>query len=235
MSGHRIGDGLAGKRVLVTQSTDFMGPALVVAFEAHGARVHGDPRLLDEPAAAESVVREAVAALGGPIDVLIVNLGVPAPSTRAHEVGDDEWRHVFAHLVDPLPRLARAVLPGMLAAGAGKVVVMGSATALRGQKRTSTYAAARGAQLAWVRAVGTEVAPANVQVNLIAQNFVENPTYYGPEVQALPAFQERLKREVPAGRLATAQEDALFAVFLASSEVSFFAGQAIPFAGGWVG
>jgi NAD(P)-dependent dehydrogenase (short-subunit alcohol dehydrogenase family) len=111
---------------------------------------------------------------------------------------------------------------------------MGSATALRGQKRTSTYAAARGAQLSWVRAVGVEVAPHNVQVNLIAQNFVENPTYYGPAVQALPAFQDRLRREVPAGRLARPEEDALFAVFLASAEVEFFAGQAIPFAGGWV-
>jgi NAD(P)-dependent dehydrogenase (short-subunit alcohol dehydrogenase family) len=81
--------------------------------------------------------------------------------------------------------------------------------------------------------VGVEVAPRNVQVNLIAQNFVENPMYYGPEVQALPAFQARLAREVPAGRLATPQEDALFAVFLASSEVNFFAGQAISFSGGW--
>jgi NAD(P)-dependent dehydrogenase (short-subunit alcohol dehydrogenase family) len=148
-------------------------------------------------------------------------------------VDDDAWRRVFAALVDPLPRLARAVLPQMLERGAGKIVVMGSATALRGQKRTSTYAAARGAQLSWVRAVGVEVAPAGVHVNLIAQNFVENPTDYGPEVQALPAFQERLKREVPLGRLARPEKDALFAVFLASTEVEFFAGQALPFAGGW--
>jgi NAD(P)-dependent dehydrogenase (short-subunit alcohol dehydrogenase family) len=225
----RIGDSLQGRRVLVTQSEEFMGPVLMRAFAAHGAEVIGDPSPLAEPGAAEDAVRRA-----GRVDVLIANLAVPAPSTRAHEVGDDEWRHVFAHMVDPLPRLARAVLPGMLERRSGKIVVMGSATALRGQKRTSTYAAARGAQASWVRAVGVEVAPSNVQVNLIAQNFVENPTYYGPEVQAMPAFQERLKREVPAGRLARPEEDAMFAVFLASSEVDFFAGQAIPFAGGWV-
>ena len=41
------------------------------------------------------------------------------------------------------------------------------------------------------------------------------------------------KREVPAGRLGTAQEDALFAVFLASSEVNFIAAQGIAFSGGW--
>lgn len=225
----KIGDSLAGKRVLITQASEFMGPVLIEAFAEYGATVIGDDRPLADPAAAEDAVRRA-----GRVDVLIVNLGVPAPSTRAHEVADAEWRHVFAHMVDPLPRLMRAVLPQMLERQAGKVVVMGSATALRGQKRTSTYAAARGAQLSYVRAVGTEVAPSNVQVNLIAQNFVENPMYYGPEVQALPAFQERLKREVPVGRLGTAREDALFAVFLASSEVNFIAGQGISFSGGWV-
>jgi len=220
----RIGDSLEGKRVYVTQIDEFMGPALVEAFRAHGAEVLG------APGAREDDLRAA-----GQVDVLLCNLGVPAPSTRAQEVSDAEWREVFAGMVDPLPRLVRTVLPQMLERRAGKIVVMGSATALRGQKRTSTYAAARGAQLAYVRAVGAEVAAQNVQINLIAQNFIENPMYYPPEVQALPAFQERLKREVPANRLGTAQEDALFAVFLASSEVSFITGQAIPFAGGWVG
>ena len=219
----RLGASVAGKRVYVTQIDEFMGPALVEAFREHGAEVLG------APGAREADVRAA-----GRIDVLLCNLGVPAPSTRAQDVGDEEWRSVFAGMVDPLPRLFRAVLPQMLERRTGKIVVMGSATALRGQKRTSTYAAARGAQLAYVRAVGAEVAGQNVQVNLIAQNFIENPMYYPPDVQALPAFQERLKREVPANRLGTAQEDALFAVFLASSEVGFITGQAIPFAGGWV-
>ncbi len=225
----RIGDSLNGQRVLVTQSTEFMGPALCKAFAAHGAVVVADRRALAAPGVAEDAVKAA-----GRVDVLIANLAIPAPNTRAHEVTDEEFRTVFAHLVDPLPRLLRSVLPQMIARGAGKIVVMGSATAFRGQKRTSSYAAARGAQAAYVRAVGAELAPANVHVNLIAQNFVENPTYYPPEVQALPAFQERLRREVPLGRLASEDEDALFAVFLAASEVNFFVGQSFPFSGGWV-
>jgi NAD(P)-dependent dehydrogenase (short-subunit alcohol dehydrogenase family) len=224
----RIGDSLKGKRVLITQSDDFMGPVLVQAFSEHGAVVTADTSSLIEPGAADEVVRRA-----GRVDVLIANLAVPAPYTPATGVTDEEWRTVFAHLVDPLPRLARGVLPGMIERRAGKVVVMGSSTALRGQKRTSTYAAARGAQLAWTRAVGVEVAPHNVQVNLIAQNFVENPTYYGPEIQAMPAFQERLKREVPAARLGRPEEDAMFAIFLASNEVEFMTGQGIAFSGGW--
>ncbi len=225
----RIGDSLQGKRTLITQSTEFMGPVLAEAFEAHGARVIADPRTLDEPGAVAAMMDEV-----GEVDVLIANLSVPAPNTPVEKVQDDEWRTVFSHLVDPLPRLFRAVLPAMIERGAGKIVVMGSATGLRGLKRTSTYSAARGAQISYVRAAGIELAPRNVQINLIAQNFVENPTYFPPEVQALEAFQARLAREVPVGRLATPEEDALFAVFLASSEINFFVGQSFPFAGGWV-
>jgi NAD(P)-dependent dehydrogenase (short-subunit alcohol dehydrogenase family) len=225
----RIGDSLKDKRVLVTQCGDYMGPVLCDAFREHGADVVADARILSSGAEGENAAREA-----GRVDVLIANLGVPAPSTRVTEVTDDEWRRVFAHMVEPLPGLFRAVLPSMIERRAGMMVVLGSAAALRGQNRTSTYSAARGAQVSHVRAVAQEVARHNVHVNLIAQNFVENPMYYGPEVQANPAFQERLKREVPLGRLAKPEEDALFAVFLASDEVSFFSGQSFPFAGGWV-
>jgi 2-keto-3-deoxy-L-fuconate dehydrogenase len=146
----------------------------------------------------------------------------------------EEWRSVFAALVDPLPRLVRAALPAMLARQSGKILVMGSASALRGQKRTSTYSAARGAQLAYVQAVGVEAAAQRVQVNAIAQNFVDNPTYFPPEVQANPRFQERLKREVPLGRLVGAREDAAFAAYLCSDAADCFVGQVFPVCGGWV-
>jgi 2-keto-3-deoxy-L-fuconate dehydrogenase len=101
-------------------------------------------------------------------------------------------------------------------------------------KRASTYSAARGAQLAYVQAVGVEVAPHRVQVNAIAQNFVDNPTYFPPEVQENPRFQERLKREVPLGRLVGAREDAMFAAYLCSEASDCFVGQVFPVCGGWV-
>ena len=215
--------------MLVTQARDFMGPALVEGFLEHGAEVLTGDEPLSEAGAAEKLVRSS-----GDVDVLIANLSFPAPTTPAAEVGDDEWREVFAHIVDPLPRLVRAVLPQMTARGSGKVVVMGSAAALRGMRNSSTYSAARGAQVAYVRAVGTEVARLGIQVNLIAQNFVENQTYFPDEVRSLPAFQERLRREVPVQRLGTPREDAMLAVFLASDECRFMVGQSLPFAGGWV-
>jgi len=169
------------------------------------------------------------------VDVLVANLALAAPSTPAVEVTESEWRDVFAALVDPLPRLVRAVAPDMIARRAGQVLVMGSAAALRGMKRASTYSAARGAQLAYVQAVGVELAPHGVQLNAIAQNFVDNPTYFPAAVQANPRFQERLAREVPLGRLVSAREDAEFAAYLCSDAASCFVGQVFPVCGGWVG
>ncbi len=220
---------LQGRRVLITQADAFMGPVLCEVFARHGAIViASDGALLDAQAPA------AVVASGGHIDALVVNLAIPAPSTAAVDASDDEWRSTFAALVDPLPRLCRAVLPAMIERRAGKILLMGSASALRGMKRASTYSAARGAQLAYVQAVGVEVASHNVQVNAIAQNFVDNPTYFPAEVQANPRFQERLKREVPLGRLVGATEDAEFAAYLCSEAASCFVGQVFPVCGGWV-
>lgn len=222
---------LQGRRVLITQAQEFMGPALVRVFGALGAVVIADARPLgDDPGLAARVVAEA-----GDIDVLIAHLALPAPSTALQDVDEAEWRHVFAHMVDPLPRLARAVLPQFMARGGGRIVVIGSAAALRGQRRTSSYSAARGAQLGWVRAAGVELARQSIQLNAIAQNFVDNPTYFPSEVQANPAFQQRLKREVPLGRLVTGDEDALFAAYLASDAAACFVGQVFPVCGGWVG
>jgi len=220
---------LSGKRALITQADVFMGPVLCEVFAAHGATVIASTDPLAIAGAPAAIVAAA-----GRIDVLIANLAIPAPATPAVEVSEEEWNDTFAALVHPLARLFRAVLPSMIERRAGKILVMGSASALRGMKRASTYSAARGAQLAYVQAVGVEVAPHNVQVNAIAQNFVDNPTYFPPEVQANPRFQERLKREVPLGRLVGAREDAEFAAYLCSEAASCFVGQVFPMCGGWV-
>jgi len=220
---------LSGKRVLLTQASDFMGPVRAFLLDPALPAVALLARPIDDPARPAQLVAEA-----GHIDILLAHLAVPAARKPAVDTSDDDWRHAFEHMVDPLPRLVRAVLPQMVERGHGKVLLMGSASPLRGMKRASTYSAARGAQLAYIQSVGVEMAPHKVQVNAIAQNFVENPTYFPPEVQADPAFKERLKWEVPLGRLVGAREDAMFAAYLCSSHADCFVGQVFPVCGGWV-
>ncbi len=221
---------LAGKRVLVTQADDYMGPQAVETFREAGAEVIADRTDLTEPDAAAHIVSEA-----GHLDILLANLAAPASAGVAvTDIDDDIWASMFDIMVHPLHRLVRAVAPQMIERGRGKVVVFGSATPLRGSTRLAAYTAARGAQVAYVRAVGAELARSNIQVNLIAQHFVESNVYFPESLQATPKFQEILKQNVPLGRLARAEEDTALALFLAGDDSDFFVGQIIPFAGGWV-
>lgn len=222
-----VGERLKGKRVLLTQADDFMGPAFASAFRAEGAELVEDRRDLTRPEAAQEALETA-----GPIDVLVANLAAPADADYAVKVSDERWEHLFNALVHPLHRLVRGALPQMMQRRSGKILVVGSATGLRAAPGTAPYSAARAAQVGYVRSVGSEAASFNVQINLIAQHFVENPAYFSEAFQQTDAF-KTLMRDVPAGRLARPEEDAALAVFLASDEADFFCGQAIPFAGGW--
>lgn len=220
---------LNNKRILVTQSDTFMGPAICETLKAQGAEVIAHVGSLADPAEPARVVAEA-----GRVDILVANLAIGAPSTPAANVTDDEWNEVFDALVHPLPRLVRAVLPQMIERDSGKILIIGSASALRGMKRASTYSAARGAQISYTQALGVEVAKHNIQVNAIAQNFVDNPSYFPEEIKANPRFQDRLKREVPLGRLVSADEDAAFVAYLCSDAADCFVGQIFPVSGGWI-
>jgi NAD(P)-dependent dehydrogenase (short-subunit alcohol dehydrogenase family) len=213
---------LAGLRTTV------MGPAICDLFETEGAYVtrdHSDPT---DPNRAQRLMETA-----GTVDVLIANLMARNNRRTADQIDDADWRRMLDVMVHPLYRLARAALPQMLACGRGKIVVIGRANGLRGTSILSAYSAARGAQIAYVRAVDAEVASRGVCINIIAQNWVSNPTSYPPAATDSSEFAARLA-DVPIGRVARGDESAALGLFLASAESNFIVGQAIPFAGGWV-
>jgi 2-keto-3-deoxy-L-fuconate dehydrogenase len=219
---------LAGKRILVTQANEYMGPPITELFREEGAEVIADVSDLTEPGAAQRLVDST-----GHVDVLIANLAADAKfGLSALDTDEDVWQATFDIMVHPLHRLCRAVLPQMYERGRGKIVVVGSATGLKAQEGVLAYGSARTAQVGYVRTLGVEAARHNVQVNLIAQNFVESEVYFPQAFQATPEFKQILST-VPLGRLASGREDAQFALFLASDESDFFVGQSIAFCGGW--
>ncbi|RUP22539.1 MAG: SDR family oxidoreductase [Methylobacterium sp.] len=219
---------LSGRRVVVTDCDELIGPEIAVVFREAGAEVLVDRRDLTAPQAAAELIAQA-----GHVDVLVANLAAPALGRLAIESDDAELDLMLDRMVRPLHRLVRAVLPQMIARHSGKIVVVGAGAALRGVPRRAVYSAARAAQHGYVRSVAMEAAPHNVQVNATAQTFVENPTYFPPAYQTTSEFQERM-RGVPAGRLATAREAATFLLTLAGPESDFLVGQVFPFTGGWV-
>ena len=218
---------LTGKRVLITSAHAYMGPAIAERFSAEGAALILDNQTYrrDPDAPARAV------ATAGHVDVLVINL-VGLKSGRAQEVTEDDWQWCFDHIAHPTRRFVTAVLPQMIERQAGKIIAVTSAAPLRGISGTSAYAAARGAQNAYVRAVGAEMARFNIQINAIAQNFVIGG--YAPDAMDDPRIRDSVMRDVPARRLAEGWEQAALALFLASEESNFFVGQVLPFSGGWV-
>jgi len=222
-------DRLAGKRVLVTSSDSYMGPPIVDLFRSEGADVTADPGALigsTEPAELLETV--------GEIDVLVANLDLAADGARVRDIDDDAWQAGFDALVHPLMRLVRAVTQPMVDRGGGSIVAITSSSPLRRMRPQATsYVTARAAQNAFVRSAGHELAAHNVRLNAIAQNFVENETYYPASLMENEKFLDRLRTEVPAQRLGTPRETAELALFLASDASTFTFGQVISADGGW--
>jgi 2-keto-3-deoxy-L-fuconate dehydrogenase len=151
---------------------------------------------------------------------------------KATAIDDNGWERAFEDLVHPLMRLVRAALPQMLQRGRGKIIAITSAAPLRPVSRVTAYAAARGAQNVFIQHIGLEVARRGVNVNAVAQNFVENPAYYPPEAMEDPRMRSWIDATNPAGRLAAPWESAELTLVLAGPGSEFFHGQVVPFAGG---
>ncbi len=220
---------LGGRRILVTCADVFMGPPIVDLFRDEGADVAADLDPLTDPAAPARLIDEV-----GPVDAIIINLDLPAYGPKVADIDDDKWLAGFDAMVHPLMRTVRAAAPAMIEAGGGSMVVLGSSSPLRRMKpHVTPYVTARAAQNAFVRSAGHELARHGVRLNVIAQNFVANDTYYPPELMQNERFLARLENEVPAGRLGRGDETAELALFLAGDASSFIFGQVISQDGGW--
>jgi NAD(P)-dependent dehydrogenase (short-subunit alcohol dehydrogenase family) len=248
---------LTGKVALITNVSHYMGPAITEEFAREGASLALHDR--DEAAVkplvtiAERLGRSVLALAGdlthsaeadrivdvvvshfGRLDVLVNNNAFPPGGAATEEVTDAAWREMMARLLDEPFYCLRAALRVMRPAGRGKIINVSSAAGLPGLPRYAAYSAARAGVNGLTKAVGREVARDGVQVNAIAQNYVENPTYFPPALVSDPAALARMVKNVPAGRLARGEESARLAVYLASEDADFFVGQVVPFAGGWV-
>ena len=82
--------------------------------------------------------------------------------------------------------------------------------------------------------MGLELARANIQVNAIAQNYINNNTYYPDDLLDDAKFIDHVKRNVPTNKVGAAEETAELAAYLASDQCQHMVGQVIPLAGGWV-
>lgn len=243
---------LAGRVALVTGASRGIGRAIALALGAAGAAVGCAARSEGQvQATAEEIrkgggragafrldvtrgeeiaaaVREVERALG-PIDVLVNNAGITLEK-KTLEVTDEEWERVLATNVTSMFRCARAVAPGMIERGRGKIINVGSMYGVIGVPRFAPYCASKAAVAGLTRSLAAEWARHGIQVNCLA------PGYVNTDIPREALKDEKRKAlflsKIPARRIAEPEETGPLAVYLASPASDFMTGQTLYLDGG---
>jgi len=230
----------SGRVALVTGAASGIGEAVARRLSAEGAAVasfdlHSEAqegvlavagdvsRSADVEAAVERVGREL-----GPIDVLVCSAGVPGESLPTVEVTDEEWRRVLAINADGVFFCNRAVIPGMVERGYGRIVNVASIAGKEGNPMAAAYSASKGAVIAMTKAIGKDLARTGVLVNCVAPAVIETRILEGVSEAHIEYMVER----IPMGRMGTAEEVAALICWLASEECSFSTGATYDISGG---
>jgi 2-dehydro-3-deoxy-L-rhamnonate dehydrogenase (NAD+) len=235
-----IENGFEGRIALVTGGGSGIGAATVERLLRAGARVAsldvdgGAPEgavavradVTDSAQVDAAVAR--VEAEVGPLDVLVCSAGVPGASLRTVDVPDEEWKRVFAVNADGVFWCNRAVLPGMVERGYGRIVNVASIAGKEGNPMAAAYSASKAAVIALTKSIGKDVAGTGVLVNCIAPAVVDTPILDGLSQEHLGYMVER----IPLGRMGTADEVAALICWLASEECSFSTGAVFDISGG---
>jgi len=177
----------------------------------------------------DAVVVETASAFGG-LNALVNNAGVAHANKPMLEIGEKEFDRVFAVNVKGLFMFTQAVVPLMRGNG-GVIINIGSTAGLRPRPGLSAYNATKGAVHNLTKTLAVELAPDKIRVCAIAPVATDTPllpTFLGPA----PGMREKFIATVPLGRLATAQDIADAALFLASDEAKFLTGNIMEVDGG---
>jgi 2-hydroxycyclohexanecarboxyl-CoA dehydrogenase len=244
-----MGD-LEGRAVFVTGAGSGIGKAIARRLAAEGAKVAiadinetaalataaelGGPAIairtdITDAASVRAAVALAEAELG-PIAVLVNNAGWDKvePFVTSSE---ETWEKILAiNLVGPM-NCFKAVLPGMIERGSGRIISISSDAGRVGSSGEAVYSAAKAGIIGFSKTIAREVARHQVNVNVVCPGPTDTPLLAGV-AEGNPRLADALKRAIPFGRVAAPEEIAGAVAFLASDDAGFITGQTLSVSGG---
>jgi 2-hydroxycyclohexanecarboxyl-CoA dehydrogenase len=218
-----------GHRVAVNDIADD-GRLRDLADRIGGAAVPGD---IAEAGAGPRLAR-AVAGRLGPVQILVANAAAMAMSPFLEAKPDDWWRQVDVNLTGHF-RLIQAVIPGMRAAGHGRIVIIASGWGVIGHPNATAYAASKAGLIALTKGLGRELGPQGILANAIAPSYMDTEQLRVDASDAgisLDEMRQRYRDLVPVHRLASPDEIAAAVSFLAGPGSSAVVGQVLQPSGG---
>jgi NAD(P)-dependent dehydrogenase (short-subunit alcohol dehydrogenase family) len=220
--------GGAGADVACCARTTEQVEETAVAIQLGGTRAAGFTLDVTRPSDITRTVRDVERVLGS-VDILVNNAGITLEKPTV-EVTDEEWEHVLATNLSAMFRLVRAVAPGMIERGHGKIINIGSMYGAIGVPRYAAYCASKAAVASLTRSLAAEWGRHGIQVNCLA------PGYMNTDIPRAALADEKRRAlflsKVPARRIGEPEEAGLLAVYLASAASDFMTGQTVYLDGG---
>ncbi|MBU8895234.1 3-oxoacyl-ACP reductase FabG [Corallococcus sp. M34] len=237
------------KQALITGASRGIGAATAEALGAAGYRVWLHYRSRED--AAQEVARRIVSAGGpeplrisfdvadraqaqdavrrlldeqGPLDAVVLNAGITRNGLFAL-TDDASWDEVIGTNLGGFFAVARPVVKSMVRQRRGRIVLMSSVAAQRGNPGQVAYAATKGAMVAAARSLSLELAPRGITVNVVSPGLIDTEMLEGAPVKELLSL-------VPVGRVGRPAEVAHVVRYLCSDEAAYVTGQVLSVNGG---
>lgn len=225
---------LRGKVVLVTGAARGIGAAIAHRFESagcvlHRADIHGGKTRLD--VTDRPSVASVLAAIG-PLDILVNNAGLLSTGPSM-EVSPEEFDRLLAVNVTGVFNCVQAAVPAMRGRPGATIINIASVSAEKGGGAIGNtwYGATKAAVVAMTRGLGRELGPLGIRVNAIAPAVLDTEMVHD---LLTPERRDKILARIPLGRLASTDDVARLALFLASDGAGFITGETIAVDGGFL-